>query len=192
MAHHPQEPVPGRLQEPQIDRPDHSQAPAAFRVRAGEEAGAAAQDQLALPHDRQRKVIGLDHLPSSSGAHARRVLARKTRSTTLCPVLRAASRPPPHSTSRPPWSLICPGTPRPQPTLPGASARAPSSGGCRAWVAVAPSSSSPRIASNATFALNFAEDRVRFPVVGSALLRVDRADPPIRCPGTASASPAHR
>lgn len=46
--------------------------------------------------------------------------------------------------------------------------------------------SSPRNASSATFALNSAEYRVRLPVIGSVLLRPNRAYPSVRNPGTVS------
>lgn len=44
----------------------------------------------------------------------------------------------------------------------------------------------PRSASSATFALNSAEYRVRFPVIESVLLRANRTYPPVRIPGTTS------
>ncbi|MCI0755686.1 hypothetical protein MON41_18555, partial [Roseomonas vastitatis] len=51
--------------------------------------------------------------------------------------------------------------------------------------------SSPRSASSATLALNSAEYRVRLPVIGSVLLRPNRAYPTVRNPGTISDTKRH-
>ena len=125
---------------------------------------AADRHQLASPHDGQPRMLGLDHLTPPLPAHRPDAFAKKSRSTSNCPILACRFS----TSASAALAMFCPAD------LPEKTPASPSTA-CRfqsltiVWwmprfVASCAAVSSPRSASSATFALKADECRVRLPV----------------------------
>src|SRR5947209_13182442 len=147
--------IPGRLQELRIDQPHQRQVLRRLADRLVIERRPADRNQLALPNNGQPPVARLNQRPSPLHTHRPDAFAKKSRSTTNCPILACSFS---TSSSRMP-SFASP--------LPENTATSPSTA-CRfhsptiVWctpclLANCEVVSSPRNASIATLALNSAE-----------------------------------
>src|SRR5271165_4125945 len=148
MARHLARAIPGRLPGRLVVEP-----------------GPADRNQFTLPHHRQLGVPGLNHLPPPLDAHRPEAFAKKSRSTTNCPILACS-----FSTSASDDFAVSCAADRSANTAVSPSMACFFHSPTIVWwmlclVANCAVVSSPRSASRATFALKSAEYRFRLPVI---------------------------
>src|SRR5260221_9374154 len=87
MARHLPRAVPRRLQELLVDQPHENQVLSALRRGLPVERGARDRHQLALAHDREPWMTGVDHRLPPIPAQRSKAFDKKSRSTTSWPIL---------------------------------------------------------------------------------------------------------
>src|SRR3990170_5052983 len=87
MPRHLPRAVPWRLQELLVDQTHQHQVLGALRRRLTVERCARDRHQLALAHDREPWMTGIDHRLPPITAHRSKAFDKKSRSTTNWPIL---------------------------------------------------------------------------------------------------------
>src|SRR5258707_9047599 len=87
MSRHLPRAVPRRLQELLVDQPHENQVLSALRGGLPVERGARDRHQLALAHDREPWMTGVDHRLPPIPAQRSKAFDKKSRSTTSWPIL---------------------------------------------------------------------------------------------------------